>query len=111
MRRGLSKIWLVALPALLAMVSSSRAQPAVTLPRYNLDIVLDVAAHHVQVRDIVTWTNTSKAPVKQIVFNARACYQTPDKDIGFLAKMAELLRMSPRESMNLDGPVMLVDAV
>src|SRR5260221_14764925 len=82
------------------------AQPAATLPRYDLDIVLDVPAHLVKVRETVTWTNTSKTPVKEIVFNAHAHFSIPGSDVGRLAKMAEILRMSPNESMSFDGPAL-----
>ena len=54
---------------------------------------------------------TSKLPVKEIVFNAHAHYSIPDKDIGFLAKTAELLRISPKESMSFDGPALPVSLV
>jgi hypothetical protein len=85
--------------------------PPENLPRYNVGIILDTPKHQVYVREVVTWTNTSSVPVKQIVFNAHAHYSIPDKDIGFLAKMVELLRMSPKESMSFDGPALHVDEV
>ncbi len=42
-------------------------------------------------------------PSTEIVFNAHAAYKIPDKDIGLLAKMLEILRVSPREGMTADG--------
>jgi hypothetical protein len=103
--------WTALLLGLPSLASPVCAQPAETLPRYDLGIVLDVANHSVQVRERVTWTNTSKLPVKEIVFNAHAHYSIPDKDIGFLAKTAELLRISPKESMSFDGPALQIDDV
>jgi hypothetical protein len=96
--------------ALLCLATPVCAQPK-DLPRYDLDIVLDTSAHLVTVREVVTWTNTSSVPVKEIVFNAHAHYAIPDKDIGFLAKTAELLRMSPKESMNFNGPALAIQSV
>src|SRR5262249_41645002 len=87
----------------------SQASPK--LPRYDLSVVLDVPRHLVHVREVVTWTNTSRVPVTEIVFNAHAHYSIPDQDIGFLAKTAELLRMSPKEAMSFDGPALEVETV
>src|SRR5437016_3723379 len=111
MRRVRRGTWISSLLALLCLAAPVGAQPATTLPRYDLDIVLDVSAHLVKVRETVTWTNTSNVPVKEIVFNAHAHFSIPDQDIGFLAKTAELLRMSPKESMSFDGPALKVDSV
>jgi Peptidase family M1 domain/Omp85 superfamily domain len=105
------RYWLGPLLALLGVAIPVCAQPAATLPRYDLDIVLDTPQHLVQVRETVTWTNTSNQPVKEIVFNAHSHYSIPDKDVGLLAKMAEILRMSPKESMSFDGPALQVDEV
>ncbi len=104
------RIWL-GLLALLSLASPVRSQPASTLPRYNVGIVLDVPRGLVNVREVVTWTNTSTLPVKEVVFNAHAHYSIPDADIGFLAKTAELLRMSPKESMSFDGPALRITEV
>jgi hypothetical protein len=108
LRRG---IWVGPLLALLSLAQPVRSQPSPTLPRYDVSVVLDVPRHVVHVREIVTWTNTSRVPVKEIVFNAHAHYSIPDEDIGFLAKTAELLRMSPKESMSFDGPALEVESV
>jgi hypothetical protein len=105
-------IWIGSLLALLSVAPAVRSQPPpATLPRYDLGVVLDVSKHLVHVREIVTWTNATNVPVKEIVFNAHARYSIPDKDIGFLAKMAELLRMSPKESMSFDGPALEIEEV
>ena len=105
------RFWIGPALALLSVASPVWAQPAPTLPRYDLDVVLEVAQHTVQVREVVTWTNTTSVPVKEIVFNAHAHYSIPDKDIGLLAKTAELLRMSPKESMSFAGPPLEVQEV
>jgi hypothetical protein len=74
------------------------------LPAYELQINLDVDQHQATVRETVTWTNPSSRPATELVFNAHSHYQIPDKDIGYLAKMVEILRMSPSETLNTDGP-------
>lgn len=67
--------------------------------------------HERPVRQVVTWTNTSSQPVDKIVFNAHAHYSVPDSDIGFMAKTLEILRLSPKESLSLDGPALEFDDV
>jgi hypothetical protein len=73
------------------------------LPRYDLDIHLDVAGHVAHVHQRVTWTNRHERPAEELVFNAHSHYQVPDKDVGFMAKMLELLRMDPGNCLALDG--------
>ena len=51
---------------------------------------LDFAGHSVRVHQRVTWTNTSKRPASEIVFNAHSHFKV--KDVGFSAKMLEILR-------------------
>src|ERR1043166_1432217 len=63
----------------------------------------------VRVCEDVTWTNRGPAPVKEIVFNAHSAYEIPEKDIGLLAKMLEILRMSPTEAMSPDGPALRME--
>src|SRR5437773_2664772 len=85
--------------------------PSKDLPRYDVDVSLDTTRSRVDVREIVTWTNVSQQAVTEIVFNAHARYSIPDKDIGLLAKMAEVLRLSPKESMSFKGPPLEVREV
>ena len=105
------RMW-IGLLALFSLASPVSAQPwPEDLPRYDLRIDLDVPKHLVQVCEIVTWTNASRTPVKEIVFNAHSHWSMPAKDIGFLAKVSEILRMSPREAMSLDGPALQMEDV
>lgn len=103
----------VGVTALLAAGPSSAAAPEVPagLPRYDLAIKLDIAKHQVVVREDVTWTNRSQRPVRELVFNAHAHFEIPDKDVGFLAKMLEILRVNPSEGLDLDGPALDVKTV
>jgi hypothetical protein len=78
------------------------------LPRYDLALRLDTDQRVVTAVERVTWTNHHKRPTKELVFNAHAHYSIPDKDVGLLAKMVEILRMSPSESMSFDGPALEV---
>jgi hypothetical protein len=74
------------------------------LPRYDLNILLDVAGHEVRVQERVRWTNPHKQPTSKIVFNVHAHYSIPDSDVGFLAKMLEVLRLAPSEVLDFNGP-------
>lgn len=74
------------------------------LPRYNLEMQLDVANHCADVRQRVTWTNRHNCPATELVFNVHSHYSIPSDQIGFLAKMAEILRMTPSESMDIAEP-------
>src|SRR5215475_4131062 len=69
----------------------SEALPA-WLPRYDLDIHLDVAGHEVRAHQTVTWINRHERPTDELVFNAYSHYKIPDEDVGKLAKTLELLR-------------------
>src|SRR4051794_7990336 len=90
------------LGVLLAAVPARAQDATADLPRYDLNIFLDVAKHSASVVQRVTWKNTGTLPAHQLVLNAHAHYSIPDKDIGFLAKMVEILRMSPSEAMSFD---------
>src|SRR5438445_8739376 len=81
------------------------------LPRYDLKLRIDPAERLITVRERVTWTNRHKRPAHELIFNAHSHYAIPDKDVGLLAKMVELLRMAPREAMNFDGPPLDVKTV
>ncbi len=98
---------------LLAVASTVRAQvnwPA-DLPRYDVSIILNAPQRHAAVKQTVHWTNPTKQPTQELIFNAHAHYQVPEKDIGFLAKTGEILRVAPRESLPLDGPALQMVSV
>src|SRR5439155_6858357 len=81
------------------------------LPRYDVDIHLDTDQHRAHVRQRVTFINRHERPTGELVFNAHSHYQVPDADVGFMAKMLELLRMTPSDSLDLDrsaGPALQV---
>ncbi|MBI3410005.1 MAG: BamA/TamA family outer membrane protein [Planctomycetes bacterium] len=100
-------LWFVPALALLAVSGTLTAgEPPAWLPRYDLDIVLDPAQRLAKVKQRVTWTNRHQRPAREIVFNAHLHYSIPDKDVGLLAKMVEILRMAPSEAMSFDGPAL-----
>jgi hypothetical protein len=79
-----------------------RAEIPAWLPRYDLYMEVDVAGQEVRVRQRVTWINRHQRPAQEIVFNAHSHYQVPAGDVGFLAKMVEILRVPPEDA--LDDP-------
>ena len=95
----------------IAVHPAGAREPPSWLPKYDLDIQVDTAQRVGQVTERVTWTNQSDQPVSEIVFNAHAHYTIPGQDIGTLAKILEILRMSPSEAMSFDGPALDVDKV
>src|SRR5205823_3351031 len=93
--------WLAATPV--------RAEPPKWLPRYDWDVHLDTDKRLATVKGVVTWTNRHQRPASEIIFNAHAHYSIPDKDVGLLAKMVELLRMAPKEALSFDGPALEIE--
>src|SRR5262249_27682669 len=83
--------------------------PPAWLPRYDIDMNVDVAGHVVRVHQRVTWTNTANRPAREIVFNAHSHYVV--KDVGFSAKMLEILRMTPSEAIYTDQPSLDIERV
>src|SRR4051812_24206323 len=101
---------LLALFSLLGVGSFARAaDPPAGLPLYDVDIHLDPAKRLAKVHQEITFTNRTSRPVSEIVFNVHGRYTV--EQVGFVAKMAEILRMSPKESMYFDGPPLEVTQV
>jgi hypothetical protein len=94
----------VVLSAVLMPGALRAAQIPEWLPRYDLDIQLDIANHLATCRQKVTWTNHHDKPATELVFNVHSHYEIPEGDIGFLAKMGEILRFSPSQSLDFNGP-------
>ncbi len=81
------------------------------LPRYDLEIRLDLHDHTVSTRQQVTWTNRHARPAEALVFNAHAHYKVPEKEVGYFAKTLEVLRMNPGEALDAQGGALQVDRV
>jgi hypothetical protein len=89
--------------ALALTAGPAASAPPPGLPRYDLDIHLDTAGHLVHVFQRVIWTNRHKRAAGELIFNAHSHYQLPDKDVGMTAKIFEILRMMPGETLDLEG--------
>src|SRR5882672_11505570 len=85
---------------------SQKAQAAeipAWLPKYDLDIQLGIDQHEAHVRERVTWHNRHEQAATELVFNVHSHYKLPPDEIGKVAKILELLRMSPGEGIDFDG--------
>src|SRR5262245_46687738 len=102
---------LAALALLLATAPAAGAGLPPWLPRYDLDVDLDVAARQAKVCLRATWTNPHPAPTDRLVFNAHSRYVVPAGEVGFMAKMAEILRMTPGESLGTKMPPLQIHKV
>lgn len=100
--RAILRYWLGLLALVLACAPASAEVPA-WLPRYALDIQLHLDQHVAVVRERVTWTNRHDCPTSELVFNNHAHFKLPDKDVGMTAKMAEILRLTPSDVLDLEG--------
>ncbi len=89
--------------ALVLVGGSAQAAPSPWLPRYYLDIQLDTNQHSAVVHQRIAWTNRHQRQATEMVFNAHSHYQLPDKEVGMTAKIFEILRMMPSESLDLEG--------
>lgn len=98
----MSQLRTIALLLLILCVGQSSGGPLAMptwLPRYDLNIHLDVHGHTVKVRQRVTWTNRHPQKTNKLVFNVHSRYQVPKEQIGFMAKTLELLRVNPVNSL------------
>ncbi len=91
------------LPALAALSDPAHAAAPPNLPRYYLDIQLDTEQHTAQVRQRIVWTNRCPRATDELIFNAHSHYKLPSKEEGMTAKIFEILRMMPSESMDFEG--------
>ncbi len=102
-----SKSWWLLVLILGGMACPAQAgEPPSWLPKYDLNIQIDTTMRTGTVTERVTWTNKADTAISEIVFNAHAHYTIPDNDIPTLAKILEILRMSPSEAMSFDGPAL-----
>jgi Peptidase family M1 domain len=101
----------LACAAILLLASSARAEIPPWLPHYDVNVRIDVDCHQVLVGERVRWTNPHQTPTNKIVFNAHSHYSVPDKDVAFLAKMLEILRMAPKDGLDFNGPPLNVQSV
>jgi hypothetical protein len=79
--------------------SAAAAEVPGWLPRYDLDMRVDVENHRLQVFERVTWMNRHATPAGKLVFNAHSHYQLPKGDVALMAKTLELLRVEPADAI------------
>jgi hypothetical protein len=81
------------------------------LPRYDVAMDLDVAnlTAHLQMK--ATWTNRHKTPAHEVVFNAHSHYVVPGNEVGFEAKILEILRMTPSDTLGVSTPALEVTKI
>ncbi len=105
--------WLAALALLLVPAGLSAAPAGLPsyLPNYRIDMDLDVAQHQARVRMEATWINPDREATDQLVFNAHSRYVVPENEIGFTAKMLEILRMTPSDAMGIKEPPLEIQRI
>jgi Peptidase family M1 domain len=102
---------LAALIVVFLSPSVARAEMPPWLPRYDLDIRLDVAAHCAIVSERVTWTNHDARPATSLVFNAHSHFAVPKDQLALNAKTLEILRLAPSDAIDLNGPPLQMQSV
>ena len=88
------------------LIVSSRApalEPPPDLPRYDLAVRIDPQNRLVRLNERVTWTNRSKVPANELVFNVYPRFQLTEDELPVVAKTIELLRESPGAVLDLEG--------
>src|SRR5665213_2573816 len=101
MSRGYSRLialLLVSVGLLLGSHAWASGLPAY-LPHYHVDVDLDVAGHGAAVCQTATWINPTAQPTDRLVFNVHSRYVVPAGQVGFMAKMIEILRVQPSEAL------------
>jgi len=101
----------------IAVPASSAEPPAAGLvvppglPRYDLDVRLDLVGKSVKAVERVRFTNRSAAVVRELVFHVYPRYRVGEQDRAALSKTLEVLRLSPDEALDPDGRRLSVSAV
>jgi len=74
------------------------------LPRYRLEVDLDVQQGKAKVVQTATWINPTNTPTDRLVFNAHSHYVVPAGEVAFMAKMLEILRVQPSDALGYALP-------
>ncbi len=85
----------VGILALLCCGRGEAAEGPAHLPRYDLDLTVDTVRHTAELRERVTWTNTTRTPANHLAFNFYPNYRVPRGAYLQLAKTLEMLRLQP----------------
>ncbi|HEY2909903.1 MAG TPA: hypothetical protein VGI99_06635, partial [Gemmataceae bacterium] len=86
-----------------ARLAAAESNPDARRPNYDLQVSFDQANHRIHVRETVTWTNPTRRPLDQLVFNFYPHYRVPTGDYLRLSKMLELMRMQPTQAIDRGG--------
>src|SRR5258707_13191290 len=85
--------------------------PPAWLPRYDITMDLDVPNHVARLQMKAAWTNRHRTPAHELVFNAHSRYIVPANEVGFEAKILEILRMTPSDTLGVNTPALEVNKV
>src|SRR5260370_1478683 len=72
---------------------------------------LAVANHAARLQMKAAWTNRHRTPAHELVFNAHSRYIVPANEVGFEAKILEILRMTPSDTLGVNTPALEVNKV
>ncbi len=108
MRRSPGSAWLPFAAALVAVLAGGgrvvAQEPLPShLPRYELTVRLDTQAHRAEIRQRVTWTNTTPTVVPDLAFNFYPHYTVPTSEELLFAKTLEMLRLPPSQGIDRAG--------
>ena len=114
-RRWIAPCWFalawLATPCALADTPAAHSRLPIPqgLPRYEMDVSIDVAGRMVRARERVTFTNRTAKPVTELVFHIYPRHRVEEADRPKVARTLEVLRLSPDEAMDADGRRLTVD--
>ncbi len=108
-RRRIASILLgLALSVCGAAPATPRIPIPAGLPRYEMDVRIDVAGRSVFARERVTFTNRTSRDLTELVFHVYPRHRVEESDRPMVAKTLEVLRLSPEEAMDADGRRLVV---
>jgi len=99
----ISRVLAILALVIAAPLASATEPSSAKLPRYDLYVELDTLQHRADVRQRVTWTNTTRQPRSDLVFNFYPHYKIPAADNLLLSKTLEMLRMPASEAIDKHG--------
>ena len=73
------------------------------LPRYDVQLTMDVPNHEVHFQQTITWTNPCPRETSRLYFTFYPLYKIPDGDYLLLAKTLEILRLEPSYGIDRTG--------
>jgi hypothetical protein len=92
--------------AVVGLAAAASAQPMdvpADLPRYDMEVRLDIAARKATVRQKVTFTNTFARPAEDLAFHVYPRYRVPPEQYHGFSKLAQFLLIDPTELIDKQG--------